>query len=269
MCVCVSLCVGVCLCPTASTPPPLLPSTVDCYSGYRQVRTPFVWRDVGTNTSVLADFHPGGYGGITGGIDPATHMPYYDRDGTLCGCVGWPGLSDVMCYGWRGDNYGPAGDNETQVDFKLWGAAFPNAHVLASSPDTFFDKLQPFADELPVVTSEIGDTWMYGTASDPFKLAAMRSMMRHFAACETAGNCTVDKEPGIAAFKLAVQKLPEHTWGGCGCEHLKVCACGGRECRPPSCHPPLCRQCTDFGAHHRMDGGRPRGRHPRRPRPVL
>lgn len=43
------------------SPPPIVPSTADCYGGWQQVRTPFVWRDAASNTSVLMDVHPGGY----------------------------------------------------------------------------------------------------------------------------------------------------------------------------------------------------------------
>jgi hypothetical protein len=56
---------------------------------------------------VVADFHPGGYGGVWPDI-PGYNFSYFARDGTLCDCVGVPGLEDVLCYAWRGDNYGPA-----------------------------------------------------------------------------------------------------------------------------------------------------------------
>ena len=70
------------------------------------MRSPFVWADTQNNKSIIVDIHPGGYGGITGGIDTATGEPYYARDGTLCDCIGSPYLDEVMCYAWRGDNYG-------------------------------------------------------------------------------------------------------------------------------------------------------------------
>ena len=161
--------------------------------------------------------HPGGYGGITGGIDPDSGMPYFARDGILCDCVGVPGLDEVLCYAWRGDNYGPGDANETSVDFQvqsigwiapwldrvkmrrdcecarvsslamknplcccycccrcsvapclpqLFQEKFPNAKVLASTLDDFFAIVaQPvWRKTLPVITSEIGDTWIYGAA---------------------------------------------------------------------------------------------------------
>jgi hypothetical protein len=52
------------------------------------------------------------------------------------------------------------------------GAQFPNANgsVRASTFDAFVDRALPFADRLPVVTGEMGDTWIYGVPSDPYKV---------------------------------------------------------------------------------------------------
>ena len=90
------------------SPAPLVPSTVDCVAGHRQVRTPFVWADAASSTSVLMDVHPGGYGGVIPRI-PHEDVSFFARDGTLCDCVGVPQLDEALCYAWRGDNYGPAG----------------------------------------------------------------------------------------------------------------------------------------------------------------
>ena len=125
------------------SPAPLVPSTVDCYTrGRRQVRTPFVWRDVASNSSVIMDIHAGGkmppaavsslsnlcclscsksgYGGVTGGHDPGG-PPYFSRDGLLCDCLGVAGLDDVLCYAWRGDNYGPATLAEVELNYQKFG----------------------------------------------------------------------------------------------------------------------------------------------------
>jgi hypothetical protein len=46
-------------------------------------------------------------------------VSYFGRDGLLCNCVGVPKLDEVMCYAYRGDNYGPAGVEETELNFKV------------------------------------------------------------------------------------------------------------------------------------------------------
>ena len=45
-------------------------------------------------------------------------------DGLLCDCVGAAGLDEVLCYAWRGDNYGPANASEVEVDFTKFERAF-------------------------------------------------------------------------------------------------------------------------------------------------
>ena len=117
--------IGVSVGVNDNSPAPLLPSTRSCaVDGEHAVREPFLWRDVESGEEIIADFHPGGYGGITP-LEPITHRPYYgryrdtscfvkcgpafvhrmNRDGVLCDCVGIEGLADVLCYAWRGDNY--------------------------------------------------------------------------------------------------------------------------------------------------------------------
>ena len=86
------------------SPAPVLPSTVDCsVGGFHQIRQPFVWRDEASGTEVLADYHPGGYGGVLPlNPDDKHDEPYYSRDGVLCDCTGVPGLDEIMCYAWKG-----------------------------------------------------------------------------------------------------------------------------------------------------------------------
>jgi hypothetical protein len=131
--------IGVSVGANDGSPPPVVPSTVDCYRGHQQVRTPFVWRDRATNTSVIVDIHPGGYGGEIPLLNPddnSSTSSYFSRDGLLCDCVGVPGMPEVMCYAFRGDNYGPASANETEENWRVFGKAFPHATLKASTLDT-------------------------------------------------------------------------------------------------------------------------------------
>ena len=66
-----------------------VPSVAACE--HDGLATPFVWLDQATNSSVLAAFHPGGYGGIRG-----------DSPNLNCDCLAAPGLDEVLCYGWVG-----------------------------------------------------------------------------------------------------------------------------------------------------------------------
>ena len=59
--------------------------------------------------TLLVDIHPGGYGGELPLLDPgggSNGSAYFSRDGMLCDCIGVPALEHIMCYAFRGDNYG-------------------------------------------------------------------------------------------------------------------------------------------------------------------
>ena len=78
--------------------------------------------------------------------------------------------------------------------------------------------------ELPVVTHEIGDTWIHGIASDGFKTAAMRVLMRaHARTVSTPSSSSSSPQSmsssrnlpdGFPEFERLLLKCPEHTWGG-------------------------------------------------------
>eukprot|EP01045_Picozoa_sp_COSAG04_P039449 COSAG04_NODE_11068_length_733_cov_0.949527_1_plen_93_part_00 len=68
----------------------------------------------------------------------------------------------------QGDNYGPADAAEVRDDFRLFGAVFPNASIIASTLGDFFDLIDgdpKLRSELPVLKSEVGDTWMCASPS--------------------------------------------------------------------------------------------------------
>ena len=66
--------------------------------------------------------------------------------------------------------------------------------------------------KLPVVTQEIGDTWLYGCPSDPLKNVIFREISRRRAACVASKRCDpTDKT--FQRFDRLLTKIPEHTWG--------------------------------------------------------
>jgi hypothetical protein len=65
---------------------------------------------------------------------------------------------------------------------------------------------------LPVVTSEIGDTWLHGAGSDPRKLAMTRAAHGARTACLASGACDIG-EAQFRNFSRFLIKDIEHTWG--------------------------------------------------------
>ena len=75
-------------------------------------------------------------------------------------------LNEIKC---NRHVYGHTGTDDVLKIFDVVRGDYPGAEVFTSTFDAFFEAIEPVRDQLPVVTNEVGDTWMYGAASDPLK----------------------------------------------------------------------------------------------------
>lgn len=123
-----------------------------------------------------------------------------------------PGLSEAITFAHTLDNRGPQTAEQVVQLFAEIQAEFPQATVKASTLDAFAAALLPLKDRLPVVTTEIGDTWIHGVGSDPRKVARFRALTR--LRSEWAER-TLDarEEAALEAFTRHLLLVPEHTWG--------------------------------------------------------
>lgn len=168
-------------------------------SSFPDVPRAFMWSDAASGVSMPAMWHGLGYGGI--GFDDAVIVP---------------GLSHALVFDWRGDNQGPY-DNAPEA-YQSWSsiaATFPNATIVTSTFDDWLDVLagSPVAlAALPVVTSEIADTWIHGSVSDPQKHAWLRVGQALRTQCLDTGVCSM-ADPAFRNFSRFFCKNLEHTWG--------------------------------------------------------
>ena len=123
-----------------------------------------------------------------------------------------PGLTHALAFGHTIDNLGPQTSAEVLDVWAHTQARFPGAQVTASTLDDFADALVPLRENLPVVTAEIGDTWIHGTGSDPAKLARFRALQRLFDAWSETGASQQESGP-VERFARRLILVPEHTWG--------------------------------------------------------
>ena len=100
------------------------------------------------------------------------------------------------------DNCGPQSADEIVAIYDKVRALYPSSPVRAATLCDVAAMLET-CDSLPVVESEIGDTWIHGAATDPGKLSRLRALQRHIA------------EQGTGGIDLCDHLLlvPEHTWG--------------------------------------------------------
>jgi len=103
-----------------------------------------------------------------------TVMYHKDYGGTL----ELPGSDVAVAIEVKDDNLGPHTRDEIKTIYQKLHESYPNARI---SPATLTDIAQaivPIRSQLPVVTEEIGDTWIHGVPSDPIKVCRFREMAR-------------------------------------------------------------------------------------------
>ena len=119
--------------------------------------------------------------------------------------VGAPGLTDVLDFAHTGDNAGPPNPAAVIAAFGQVRQRFPGATVRASTLDAFARKLRAVKAQLPVVTGELGDTWIHGGGTDPQKMAQFRALSRW--------RTTQPDSPDRRRFSRSLLLVAEHTWG--------------------------------------------------------
>jgi hypothetical protein len=115
----------------------------------------FVWKDP-DGASIMMMYHHKEYGGV----------------------VQAPGSHLAVAIEMRGDNAGPHSVDEIRKIYAELRKQFPNAKVTASNLSQIATAAEPYRSNLPVVTQEIGDTWIFGPPSDPVKVARYREAAR-------------------------------------------------------------------------------------------
>ncbi len=117
------------------------------------------------------------------------------------------------------DNMGPPSMEHLQHEFDELRKKYPGAEICASTLDAFAAGLRRVREKLPVITEEIGDTWIHGTGTDPKKVAALRALVRLDSAWMKDGtwarhNLTLeDGRDARSAFLEELLLVCEHTWG--------------------------------------------------------
>jgi Domain of unknown function (DUF5054) len=162
--------------------------------------------------------------GVNGGSTPAELPPLFlwkDPAGASLammyhhdygGVAVVPGSDLALVTEVRGDNSGPNTPEEIDAIYSRLAARFPNAEITAASLSEMANALAPYHDKLPVVTQEIGDTWIYGCASDPLKVARYREISRLREQWISRGAMAVGDATDVELLRHVLLE-PEHTWG--------------------------------------------------------
>jgi hypothetical protein len=160
---------------SASTPPDVPPI--------------FVWKDA-AGRSLIVMYHLHAYGSV----------------------VKIPGSDLAIDVEVRDDNSGPHPLPEIRDIYSRLRRQFPNATVTACDLTAIANAVEPYRGRLPTFTQEIGDTWIYGAASDPLKLARYREVARLRNEWIGAGKLAAGDATDLAFLSSFLLEV-EHTWG--------------------------------------------------------
>jgi hypothetical protein len=123
-----------------------------------------------------------------------------------------PGCDEALAFLHSGDNLGPPSADDVVAAHESLRSTYPGAEVRASTLDGFARALVASGSvaDLPVVTSEIGDPWLFGAGSDPQKLAGFRELLGIRAIRAGSEGLTPAQ---VDATDRALLLVAEHTWG--------------------------------------------------------
>lgn len=123
-----------------------------------------------------------------------------------------PDGKTVISVNFTGDNHGPHSYEAVKNIYARLRERYPNAEIIAASFNEIAEALGKHKDTLPVVTSEIGDTWIYGYGSSPIRMAKFRALSRLYSKWLRGGKIKRESTESIA-FALELGLIAEHTQG--------------------------------------------------------
>jgi hypothetical protein len=112
----------------------------------------------------------------------------------------------------RDDNSGPHTLEEVHELYSTLSARFPSAQIVPTNLTEIANAVEPHRGSLPVLTGEIGDTWIHGVASDPLKLARYREVARLRQDWLAQRKFAVGDATDVALLRHLLLEV-EHTWG--------------------------------------------------------
>jgi len=124
------------------------------------------------------------------------------------GATDFPAGPDIgLSFAHTNDNIGPQSVGQTVEVRRALGHAYPDTHIRASTLDAFGEVMWARRADFPRVTTDIGDSWIHGAASDPLKLARFRALARLYESWAETPTASQ------AAFGRRLGMVAEHTWG--------------------------------------------------------
>jgi hypothetical protein len=123
-----------------------------------------------------------------------------------------PGLAEALTFAHTNDNHGPQTPEGVIAAYGHLREEFPRAEVQASTLNDFARTLDTVWETLPVLTGELGDTWIHGAGTDPLKVSRYRALCRQRRQWVQRELAPAEIE-ALHRFDRTLLCVPEHTWG--------------------------------------------------------
>lgn len=111
----------------------------------------------------------------------------------------------AVCFAHTHDNTGAQSVEEIINLYEGLARKFPDAEIAAGNLNDLAAEVKKIKAALPVVTDEIGDTWIHGVGTDPKKVSCFKGLERFWKTLESP----TDRE----TLAKGLIMIPEHTWG--------------------------------------------------------
>lgn len=121
-------------------------------------------------------------------------------------------IGDILYFDHTLDNHGVQNADAVIENYNQLVKKYEGYEVVAGSLDLIAEKLWAVKDSLPVITEEIGDSWIHGIASDPYKTAALRelySLKNQW----LSDKSLIKGSDEYNALLSSLMLICEHTWG--------------------------------------------------------
>ncbi len=86
-------------------------------------------------------------------------------------------VEEILYFDHTLDNHGAPSPQKVLDHFDEIQKQYPGYEITAGTMDDFADIIWEVRDKLPVFEGEMGDTWIHGSATDPYKSAALRTLI--------------------------------------------------------------------------------------------
>lgn len=121
-------------------------------------------------------------------------------------------VQEILYFDHTLDNHGAPSPEKVLAHFADIAAKYPGYEVTAGTIDDFADVIWQVREKLPVFEGEMGDSWIHGAATDPYKSACLRAFMKLKSKWLDEGSLERYSDEYIN-FSDALLCIAEHTCG--------------------------------------------------------